>query len=507
MARKEAHYSVSSTPIRQEVANRILFSEWIKRSSSPSSLPPTQDNRGGGGGRGEILRSAPPPPPPAGFPTLLATPFGDSAVRSCFTVDEALFIRAEFSRLQTLGLILADDLHLCYFLTPLREVSREIRWELYRDLLSRLSDERQRIMSLIGVNEHYVDQRAMGLRRVHPVIPTTAATTATNHFSSESSSSASFAAQPHHPQEQEMFQTRLLLLLSQHLQAEPQRSSSPGGTHEALGKQAKRKRRTKADRRATEKTLTEEEKKEEAKAKEGSPALVASGPRFPPPLLPPPFINTLAKARGRGGGGGLGHPPHHYHFPPSPPPLRQQQEQQQQQEQEEFIACRFFFALLLADVLAEKPMERLEREYGVSRGQVQALMHSASLFSSSMTNFCHAMEWYALEAVLGSFVKRLGFGAKPDILPLMELRSLTAGRARALWNAGYRDIASLAAVGRRDREDGTRRRRGEGGSVEAMAKKVKACGAADNLVTKYFSTKLAYRIVQEAMQLYERQKR
>lgn len=36
-------------------------------------------------------------------------------------------------------------------------------WGLYRVLLSRLSDTRQAIANMIGVNEYLIDQRAMGL--------------------------------------------------------------------------------------------------------------------------------------------------------------------------------------------------------------------------------------------------------------------------------------------------------------------------------------------------------
>lgn len=51
-----------------------------------------------------------------------------------------------------------------------------------------------------------------------------------------------------------------------------------------------------------------------------------------------------------------------------------------------------------------------------------------------------------MEAVLSSFVKRLGYGVKPDLLPLMAIRGVQPSRARCLWNAGFRTPSSLIAA-------------------------------------------------------------
>ncbi|KAI5688572.1 DEAD [Leishmania braziliensis] len=253
---------------------------------------------------------------------VLVTPFGSSSVRSCFSIEEALLLRDELDELCHTGLILSDDLHLCYFLTPLREVGK-CDWELLRLMMSRMSDSRQRIASLLGVDAFFVDQQAMGL----------------------------------------------------------------GGPLEATD--------------------------------EGRRRL--------------------------------------------------------------FTAKRFYVALMLADVLAEVPMATVEQRYDVSRGQLQNLMRSASMFSSSITSFCHAMEWFSLEAVLSSFVKRLGFGVKPDLLPLMEVRGMQPPRARALWNAGFKRLATIAAA---DAED--------------MVSKVKAMNPKDSKTAKFFTKRSALMTIREA---------
>lgn len=250
------------------------------------------------------------------------TPFGSSSVRSCFSVEEALLLREELDELRHTGLILSDDLHLCYFLTPLREVG-ECDWEMLRLMMSRMSDSRQRIASLLGVDPYFIDQQAMGL----------------------------------------------------------------------------------------------------------------GGP-----------LQVTEEGRRR-----------------------------------LFTAKRFYVALMLADVLAEVPMATVEQRYNVNRGQLQNLMRSASMFSSSITSFCHAMEWYSLEAVLSSFVKRLGFGVKPDLLPLMEIRGMQPPRARALWNAGFKKLAAIAAA---DADD--------------MVAKVKSLNPVDSKSAKFFTKRSALMVIREA---------
>ena len=253
---------------------------------------------------------------------VCVTPFGSSSVRSCFTVEEALLLREELEELRHTGLILSDDLHLCYFLTPLREVG-ECNWELLLMIMARMSDSRQRIASLLGVDPYFINQQAMGL----------------------------------------------------------------GGPLQAT--------------------------------EEGRRRL--------------------------------------------------------------FTAKRFYVALILADVLAEVPMTTVEQQYNVNRGQLQNLMRSASMFSSSITSFCHAMEWYSLEAVLSSFVKRLGFGVKPDLLPLMEIRGIQPPRARALWNAGFKTLSLIAAA---DADD--------------MVAKVKLMNPADSKAAKFFTKRSALMVIREA---------
>ncbi len=261
--------------------------------------------------------------------TLAVTPFGSSAVRSCFTLDEARIVRDELVALQRHGLVLGDDLHVCYFLTPVREAV-ECDWQVYRDILSRQQELRQRIAELVGVDEGFVDQRASGF----------------------------------------------------------------GGAN---------------------------------------------------------YVPTTDAAK-----------------------------------RQLFTVRRFYVAMMLSELLNEVPMAAVEAKYRVTRGQLQTLLKNASMFSSSITSFCAAMEWFSLEAVLSSFVKRLGFGVKPDIVPLMEIRGVQPPRARALWNAGFKDPAALA-----------------GCTPQEVLDRVKAKNPKDSKTVKFFSIKSAVVVVREANRLLQ----
>jgi POLQ-like helicase len=214
-----------------------------------------------------------------------ASGFGTASVRACFSLDDARFIRHELQDVQKFGLILDDDLHVCYFLTPVQDLV-EPNWAVYETLLRALPESKQRVAARLAINERLIAQFAAGL------------------------------------------------------------------------------------------------------------------------LNPRPSSD--------------------------------------QEKREHFTVRRFFSAMMLAELLVETPMHVVESRYQVNRGNVQALMKSAAIFSSSICSFCQSLEWFGLEAVLAAYVKRLGYGVKPDVVPLMEINGVTASRARALWNAGYKNVKAIA---------------------------------------------------------------
>lgn len=118
----------------------------------------------------------------------------------------------------------------------------------------------------------------------------------------------------------------------------------------------------------------------------------------------------------------------------------------QQNKDGERIAKRFYNALILCQLINEVPIHEVARHFEVqSRGSLQSLLQSAAMFSSMMVNFCRTMQWGFLEVILQHYAQRIGAGGvKTDLLELMEIDMVASTRARHLFNAGYRNVKSVA---------------------------------------------------------------
>eukprot|EP01133_Synstelium_polycarpum_P010899 gene10899-12704_t len=106
---------------------------------------------------------------------------------------------------------------------------------------------------------------------------------------------------------------------------------------------------------------------------------------------------------------------------------------------------RFYMAMALSELIQETPLPIVAKKYMIGRGALQATMQSSGSFAWMVVSFCKKMGWWALEGLVNGYVKRLDNGAKQDILPLVEIKGVGPSRARALWNAGYRTVKSIAS--------------------------------------------------------------
>ncbi|KAJ4457579.1 putative DNA polymerase theta [Paratrimastix pyriformis] len=109
---------------------------------------------------------------------------------------------------------------------------------------------------------------------------------------------------------------------------------------------------------------------------------------------------------------------------------------------------RFYAAMILCDLMHEEPIYRVESAYSVQRGQVQQLMTLAQTFCGMVVQFCRHLGWTSMAVIIKQLGPRLGFGVRADIVPLMKIRGLNSApfRARALFQEGYRTVASVAAA-------------------------------------------------------------
>ena len=109
------------------------------------------------------------------------------------------------------------------------------------------------------------------------------------------------------------------------------------------------------------------------------------------------------------------------------------------------ILTRFYLALVLLDLWNASPIHDVADKFCLSRGVVQNLMSSAASFANSVLNFSLEIEeFWAYQELLEPFTKRLAHCCSPELLPLLELPAVKAGRAKQLLQAGFTTLASIA---------------------------------------------------------------
>eukprot|EP00762_Andalucia_godoyi_P003175 ANDGO_01068.mRNA.1 hypothetical protein len=115
-------------------------------------------------------------------------------------------------------------------------------------------------------------------------------------------------------------------------------------------------------------------------------------------------------------------------------------------EQRTFCCRRFYNALILRDAVNEVGVDELCVRFGTSMGRIEMLMTMAGSFAVQMIRFCGRMEWWALEACLLAYAKRVEFGVKGDVIELCEIRGVGQKRARMLYKNGIRSVEDVAKL-------------------------------------------------------------
>ena len=110
------------------------------------------------------------------------------------------------------------------------------------------------------------------------------------------------------------------------------------------------------------------------------------------------------------------------------------------------IHRRFFTTLALHDLVHEAPIVYVARKYSVSKGLLQTLQSAAGTFSGMVTVFSSRLGWKNLELLLSQFQSRLSFGVERELCDLVRISLLNGFRARALYNAGFHSLSSLATA-------------------------------------------------------------
>ncbi|XP_071452679.1 helicase POLQ-like [Hetaerina americana] len=109
------------------------------------------------------------------------------------------------------------------------------------------------------------------------------------------------------------------------------------------------------------------------------------------------------------------------------------------------VLNRFYVTLILRDLWNQLSIWEVSQKFEINRGIVQSLMNKAASFSSNVLHFCQEFdEFWAFNDMLLNFSKRLSHCCHAELLPLMDLPAVKRGRARQLYNAGFKTLGDVA---------------------------------------------------------------
>ena len=110
-----------------------------------------------------------------------------------------------------------------------------------------------------------------------------------------------------------------------------------------------------------------------------------------------------------------------------------------------FVLRRFYLSLMLNDLRKGESFWQVSEFYGCDRGDVQNLLSRAASFVSCIHYFVQELgEFRDLSDSLHSFVRELAMSVNSELIPLMELPSMSKNKARLLYDAGFRSLADVA---------------------------------------------------------------
>ncbi|XP_015122481.1 helicase POLQ-like isoform X2 [Diachasma alloeum] len=111
------------------------------------------------------------------------------------------------------------------------------------------------------------------------------------------------------------------------------------------------------------------------------------------------------------------------------------------------VIHRFYLTIMLHELQKGETVHLVAEKFQVTRGVTQNLVSSAASFASSVVRFCQEIpEFWAFAVFLKSFSKRLTMCCVKELDTLMELPAVKIGRARQLYDAGFKTLQSIASA-------------------------------------------------------------
>ncbi|XP_030873707.1 helicase POLQ-like isoform X2 [Leptonychotes weddellii] len=109
------------------------------------------------------------------------------------------------------------------------------------------------------------------------------------------------------------------------------------------------------------------------------------------------------------------------------------------------VVNRLYLSFVLYALLKETNIWSVSEKFNMPRGYIQSLLTGAASFSSCVLHFCEELEeFWVYRALLGELTKKLTYCVKAELIPLMEVTGVLEGRAKQLYNAGYKSLMHLA---------------------------------------------------------------
>ncbi|XP_073093468.1 helicase POLQ-like isoform X6 [Manis javanica] len=109
------------------------------------------------------------------------------------------------------------------------------------------------------------------------------------------------------------------------------------------------------------------------------------------------------------------------------------------------IVNRLYLSFVLYTLLRETNIWSVSEKFNMPRGYIQNLLTGAAAFASCVLHFCEELEeFWVYRALLVELTKKLTYCVKAELIPLMEVTGVLEGRAKQLYNAGYKSLVHLA---------------------------------------------------------------
>ncbi|MBW3011387.1 hypothetical protein KY326_04160, partial [Candidatus Woesearchaeota archaeon] len=104
---------------------------------------------------------------------------------------------------------------------------------------------------------------------------------------------------------------------------------------------------------------------------------------------------------------------------------------------------RFKTSLLLKAWIEEKSEDYILKEFNIRPGELHVKVHNADWLIYSADELCRILNLSPLKKELKRLRMRVKYGAKAELLTLIQLENIGRVRARKLYHAGFTDLGRL----------------------------------------------------------------